>query len=126
MFYEVLEWFYEKYGSLVESFQSTLLDGRAELYVKSIGDDGAHLDECSVSIDGMNICIARLNEADQRATYNGHKPRNAIKRKEIGIPEGLIFHLYGHEEGRRNYMTLFHHSGVEKKLSQHIFYGGVQ
>lgn len=117
IFYETLEFFFYTFGYLVTEFRGPFLHNRAELYSNAIMNAGAPLSRCVAFIDGTNIYIAKPRGRAQRATYNGHKRRNCLKFQALSLPDGLIFHLFGPEEGRRHYMTLFRHSNIEENLS---------
>lgn len=126
IFYEALEHVYLKFGSLVETFQMSLMQERASKYDEAIHTAGAPLEDCVGFIDGTNIYIARPKGSGQRATYNGHKRRNAIKMQAITTPDGLMFHVAGPVEGRRHDMTLFRQSGVAGVLQEALIIEGRQ
>lgn len=44
--------------------------------------------------------------------------------KTLSTPKGLIFSLFGHEEGQRHHLTLYHNSGWYEILSQSLFING--
>lgn len=55
----------------------------------------------------------------QRTAYNGHKKVHALKYQAVVVPNGIIGHLYGPVEGRRNDNTLLADSGLLKWACEH-------
>jgi nuclease HARBI1 len=72
------------------------------------------------------IEIARPGGIFQRATYNGHKRRNALKWQAVTAPDGMVLNLFGPMEGRRHDMHIFHSSDIEDKLSGSMLFNGIQ
>jgi len=126
IFYEALEYVYDTLGGLLSTYRDAFIQSRATEYAQAIHDAGAPLESCVGFIDGTNIFIARPTGRAQRATYSGHKRRNCVKLQALSLPDGLIFHLFGPEEGRRHDMTLFRHSGIEADLARSLVVGGRQ
>lgn len=126
IFYEALEFMFESFGPLVTSFRSTFLQQRAPMYAEAIHGAGAALDSAVGFIDGTNLYIARPAGLLQRSTYNGHKRRNCLKMQAVSTPDGLVYHMFGPEEGRRHDMTLFRRSGIEEHLASSLLVGGRQ
>jgi nuclease HARBI1 len=52
--------------------------------------------------------------------YNGHKRCRGLKFQSVSTPDGLIFHLFGPEEGRRHDSTLYRKSNMNALLSQSL------
>ena len=72
-----------------------------ERYAKAIHGRGAPLDTIWGFIDCTIHRIARPSKW-QRAAYNGHKKFHALKFQAVMLPNGMIGHLFGPEEGRHN------------------------
>lgn len=119
-----LEYFYDKFFSLVETFQHGLMHERASIYVRSVEKAVAPLDTCVGLIDRISIFVARPKGMVEWSKYNGHKRRNGIKMQAVSTPDGLIFHLYIPVEGRRHNLTVFRNSGLEPVRSQHLMIKG--
>lgn len=126
IFYEFLEYFYKRFGCPLTEFRPELMSIRAEIYADAVKDAGAPLDSCVGFIDATNLYVARPKGAAQSATYNGHRRRNAFKMESVSTPDGLLFHMYGPEEGRRHDICFFTHSGVEEALSNNLLLNGRQ
>ena len=58
---------------------------------------------------------------EQSATYIGHKRFNALKFQAVVASDGLILHLYGPVEGRRNDLTMFQESNLSEILNDALF-----
>jgi hypothetical protein len=72
---------------------------------------------CVGFIDGTVIGISRPgNSFQQRAAYNGHKRKHALKFQALMSPDGLILHAAGPLEGRRHDWTLYMRSGLDEEL----------
>ena len=57
---------------------------------------------------------------DQRAYYNGHKRKHAIKFQSVVTPDGIVVDLFGPELGARHDVHLFNESGLLLTLAQHM------
>lgn len=57
----------------------------------------------------------------QRIAYNGHKKFHALKFQALMLPNGIIGHLYGPFEGRRNDNFLLTDSGLLERLAEFAF-----
>jgi hypothetical protein len=53
----------------------------------------------------------------QRQAYNGHKKFHSLKFQAVMLPNGIIGHLYGPFEGRRNDNYLLTESGLLDRLA---------
>ena len=134
VFWEVMESFYEAQGHLVLNLREGLLAQRAELYADSIKSAGAPLDSCVGFIDCTKIQMSRPggHSSLQRSCYSGHKRFHCLMYQTVTTPDGLIFHLYGPEVGRRHDLTLLRESGLQDRLRiclkindrQFYIYGG--
>lgn len=52
----------------------------------------------------------------QKSCYSGHKRMHCLIYQTITTPDGLIFHMYGPEVGRRHDLTLLRQSNIEPQL----------
>ena len=57
---------------------------------------------------------------DQRAYYNGHKRKHAIKFQGVVTPDGIVVDLFGPELGARHDVHLLNESGLLLTLAQHM------
>jgi len=128
VFWEVAETFYGKRKHLLTQFRSDLMYDRAELYAEANSKQGAPLENCVGFIDCSRIAICRPGGvgANQRSVYSGHKRFHCFIYQTITTPDGLIFHLYGPEEGRRHDPTLYHNSDMGEVLSQGLLINNKQ
>ena len=126
VFWEVLERFVEVKGHLLTTLREDLLCGRAAMYGEAIKNAGAPLDSCVGFIDCTKIRMTRLggSNRNQRACYSGHKRFHCLVYQTISTSDGLIFSLYGPEEGRKHDMTLLHNSGISEALSSCLLING--
>jgi DDE superfamily endonuclease len=62
----------------------------------------------------------------QRAYYSGHKRFHCFSYQTITLPDGLIFSVYGPEDGGRHDMTLYSNSNMDEKLSNSLLVDDVQ
>lgn len=115
VFREVVEGFIEAKGHLIESFHSELMTERSQIYADAIQRKGAPLDNCIGFIDCTKVQISRPggNSSLQRDCYSGHKRFHCLLNQSVTTPDGLMFHLYGPEIGRRHDMTLYRQSGID-------------
>lgn len=67
-----------------------------------------------------------IERPGHRATYSGHKRRNAIKIQTITTADVLILHISGPIEARRHDMTLFRTSVIEAYLQRAMLINGEQ
>jgi nuclease HARBI1 len=118
-YWEVSETLIERRGKLITNFQRELLRSRAEFYSKAIQNRVAPLDSCVGFIDCTKIAMARPGgrTSNQRAVYSGHKRFHCFSYQSITTPDGLLFNIYGPEDGRRHDMTLYNKSGIDEELS---------
>nr|GAT45576.1 predicted protein [Mycena chlorophos] len=70
-------------------------------YADAIYEAGAPLDSIWGFIDCTIRPVCRPHHL-QRIVYNGYKKVHALKYQAVKLPNGLIGHLYGPMEGRRN------------------------
>jgi hypothetical protein len=55
----------------------------------------------------------------QHQAYNGHKKFHALKFQALSLPNSIVAHLFGPEEGQRNDNYLAWKSGIWEKCRQH-------
>ncbi|EPQ55484.1 hypothetical protein GLOTRDRAFT_93696 [Gloeophyllum trabeum ATCC 11539] len=94
-------------------------------YAKAIEDRGAP----TQSVFGFIDCtIRRICRPTwfQRQAYNGHKKYHALKFQAVMLPNGIIGHLYGPVEGRRNDAFMLTESQLLDRLGTFAFREGVQ
>ncbi|RPB27956.1 hypothetical protein L211DRAFT_772066, partial [Terfezia boudieri ATCC MYA-4762] len=92
---------------------------RLSAYAKAIHDKNqCPLSTCWGFIDGTIRQIARLLHY-QRTCYNGWKRKHCLKYHAVVAPDGLIAHLFGPVEGRRNDAHLWQESGIQRYLEQY-------
>jgi hypothetical protein len=59
-------------------------------------------------IDGTKIQISRPSRnCSTIICFSGHKILHCFSYQTISTPDGLVFHLYGPEEGRIHYFKLY-------------------
>jgi DDE superfamily endonuclease len=58
--------------------------------------------------------------------YNGHKRCPGLKFQTVATPDGLNFHVFGPEEGRRHDSTLYIKSNMNAVLAQSLVVNGRQ
>jgi DDE superfamily endonuclease len=119
IFWECLETFVIRQMHLVTTFKAEFLRTRCRAYAKSIFDRGAALNNCVGFIDCTKIQMARPGGrgSNQRANYSGHKRFHCFSYQTITLPDGLIFSVYGPEDGRRHDITLYSKRNMDEKLS---------
>ena len=64
--------------------------------------------------------------SNQRANYNGHNRFHCFSYQTITLPGGLVFSVFGPEDGRRHDITLYSKSGMDEKLSNCLLVDGVK
>lgn len=125
VFWEVTELFHGKFEHALE-LRSDLLRQRASVYAKAIEDYGAPLDKCVGFIDCTKIKMQRPggSSQNQRCVYSGHKRFHCLIYQTMTTPDGLVFALYGPEEGRRHDLTLLRKSGWNERLQEALLIDG--
>ena len=123
----------EAYRSLLTKFQKELIAERASYYRSAISNKGSPLSNCVGFIDCTKIKLTRPGGASvhQQSVYSGHKRQHCLIYQTISTPDGLIFHMYGPEVGRRHDLTILRFSGLPEVLptafqiddSQHYIFG---
>jgi hypothetical protein len=102
----VLYHIYKNWDFLLDDFASPLQKkhlstDRLKLFARKIHESGAPLDCCWGFIDCTIRAISRPSK-HQQDLYNGYKHMHALKYSAVKSPDGLIYHLHGPFEGRRN------------------------
>lgn len=127
VFHECLALFIEKYGHLVTTFQTRLMQESASIYAESIIRKGGMLTTCVGFIDATKIRIARPSgHVHQRTVYSGHKRIHCLSYQTVTTPDGLIFHLYGPVEGRQPDVFLYPSSGLDETVRNGLIVNGIQ
>jgi hypothetical protein len=126
IFYHTLELFYLKFGERIMMWPQNIIAKRASYYSNCVHEKGSALPNVVGFIDGTAVEIARPGGMGQRATYSGHKRRNCVKFQAVSAPDGLILHLYGPIEGRRNDMMLYRESQIDEVMQSSSNILGVQ
>ena len=108
----MMEFLFKHWDFLRQDFSSgQLTPNQLSLFAREISEHGGPLEHCVGFIDCTIRGICRPSQWQQIA-YNGHKKYHALKYSAIKFPDGLIYHLFGPYEGRRNHNALL----VESKL----------
>jgi hypothetical protein len=101
-----LKFIYDNWDHLLSDFSSPsasklLSMDRLQLFARRVHEKGAPLANCWGFIDCTirKICRPTLW---QQICYNGYKHLHALKYSAVKCPDGLIYHLAGPMEGRRN------------------------
>lgn len=87
-------------------------------YAEAVHEYGAPLTGIWGFIDCTIRHICRPSHF-QRAAYNGYKKYHALKYQAVLLPNGIIGHLYGPVEGRRNDNALLADSGLLDWCREH-------
>lgn len=117
VFWEALENMVRVRGYLILNWRADLMEHRAALYASHIHEN-APLPNCVGFMDCTKQKVARPggHNSNQRALYTGHKRTWCLKWQSVSTPDGLIFHLWGPEDGRRHNSTLYNKSGIDSIL----------
>jgi len=102
----ILAHIHSNWDFLLHDFDSPLTSehlspARLRLFALKIHDKGAPLMACSGFIDCTIREICRPTKW-QRECYNGYKHMYAVKYSAVKAPDGLIHHLWGPFEGKKN------------------------
>lgn len=127
IFWEALEGMIDKRRRLVMDWREELMQERAELYASYTARVSA-LQNCVGYLDCTKVKVSRPggSNANQRALYSGHKRTWCLKFQTVSTPDGLIFHLYGPEDGRRHDTTLYAKSNLDLLLQNGLSVGATQ
>ena len=127
IFWETIDFFIQKEGHLL-AFRPGLISSRAPQYARAVYEKGAPLDMVVGFIDCTKIQMSRPkgHGSFQRASFSGHKRFHCLIYQTVTTPDGLIFHLYGPEVGRRHDMYLYRTSGLDGILRDTLLIEGKQ
>ena len=118
---ELVSYIDTKWSHLLDCDSEYLLHpSQLNCYASAIRNRGSPL----TSIFGFIDCtIQRICRPTwwQRQAYNGHKKFHALKFQAIMLPNGIIGHLFGPMEGRRNDAYLLSESGILRKFAAFAF-----
>jgi hypothetical protein len=118
---ELVIWLNHKWSHVLEFDTKCLLHrDRLVEYANAFHRRGAPLQTVWGIIDCTIRAICRPTHW-QRLMYSGHKKHHALKFQSIMVPNGMIAHLFGPEEGRRNDNHLLADSGLLERCEQHCF-----
>ena len=128
VFWEVVIHFVDNWGHVLSSFRADLMNESVERYAKSIRQQRSLLTHCVGFIECTKIEMCRPGGpgVNQRACYSGHKRFHCLIYQTITTPDGLIFHMYVPEAGRRHDLTLYRESGMDNSLEQSLHVQGQQ
>lgn len=101
----------------------TLHPAQLHSYAQAVYESSCPVHTIIGFLDDTIHPICRPSEY-QRQAYNGHKKHHALKYQALILPNGLIGHLYGPEEGRRNDNWLLTASRLCEQLKQHAHQEG--
>lgn len=91
---------------------------RLAAYARAIHGTGVPLETIWAFIDCTMIKMCRPTW-HQRQVYSGHKRYHALKYQALALPNGLIRHLFGPQEGRRNDNALAAMSRIFENALEH-------
>lgn len=111
---------HDRWHHLLQFDSARLTPEKLEQYARAVHAKGAPLDSVWGFIDGTVRAIARPVR-HQRAVYNGWKRKHCLKYHAIVTPDGLISHLFGPIDGRRNDSYLLNESGLLNYLERHAY-----
>ncbi|PWW73650.1 hypothetical protein C7212DRAFT_216901 [Tuber magnatum] len=109
---------HNKWNHLLVWDVQRLTPARLAKYALTIEQKGAPIGTIWGFIDGTIRAIARPTQR-QRTCYNGWKRKHCLKYHAIVTPDGLISHLFGSVDGRRNDAFLWQKSNLPNILQQH-------
>ncbi|KAF7334803.1 DDE Tnp4 domain-containing protein [Mycena sanguinolenta] len=115
---ELTEYLDDTWSHLLDFDTNGLLTRtRMQIYADAIHAAGAPLRHIWGFIDCTIRCMCRPSWW-QRQVYNGHKKVHANKFQAVKTPDGMIAHLFGPIEGRRNDNHLLAESKILEKCAQ--------
>jgi DDE superfamily endonuclease len=121
MFWEVIEHMRGTKFILIQEFRDDLVQLKGDHYAERIADN-CPIENCFGFMDCTLVRTSRPDGANaiQRSMYNGHKRCHGLKFQTVATPDGLIFHVFGPEEGRRHDSTLYRKSNMNAVLAQSL------
>ncbi|KAI3998292.1 hypothetical protein K523DRAFT_376698 [Schizophyllum commune Tattone D] len=115
---ELVIWLDERWEHILYfDYEHLLRPSALAEYAAAIHEKGAPPASVFAFIDCTIRQIARPTWHQQQA-YNGHKKYHALKYQALMLPNGIIGHLYGPWEGRRNDNALLAGSGLMERLER--------
>lgn len=114
----VQSFLHSRWKHLLEQDAVRLTPAKLLQYADTVRRKGAPIDTVWGFIDGTIRGIARPSRR-QRTCYNRWKQKHCLKYHAIVTPDGLISHLFGPVDGRRNNAFLWHESNLPRILQQH-------
>jgi nuclease HARBI1 len=91
---------------------------RLAAYAQAIYETGVPIETIWAFLDCTLIQMCRPTWF-QRQAFSGHKKYHVLKYQALGLPNGLIGHLFGPQEGRRNDNALAAFSGIFDLALEH-------
>jgi nuclease HARBI1 len=121
IFWEVIEHIRDTKFHLIQDFREDLAQVMGDRYAERIAAK-CPIDNCFGFMDCTLVRTSRPvgPNAVQRSMYNGHKRCHGLKFQSVATPDGLIFHVFGPEEGRRHDSTLYRKSNMDAVLSESL------
>ena len=107
----VQSFIHSKWKHLLEWDHVRLTPEKLAQYARTIERKGAPIGTVWGFVDGTIRAIARPTQR-QHACYNGWKRKHCLKYHAIVTPDGLISHLFGPVDGRRNDAFLWKESNL--------------
>ena len=117
----LLDYIVQKWKHLLEFDTHRLTREELLEYAQAIHrKNDCPLTTCWGFIDGTIRGIARPVRF-QCTCYNGWKRKHCLKYHAVVTPDGLVSHLFGPVEGRRNDAHLWNESELQRSLDEHSF-----
>lgn len=125
IFWESMEGIFARWEHLLCDWRGDLMSSRASLYASYVARV-APSTQCVGFLDVTKILVTRPggSNLNQRALYSGHKRTWCLKFQTVSTPDGLMFNLYGPEDGRRHDTTLYVKSNMDSILSDGLGFEG--
>ena len=125
-FYEVIESLVQIRGHLIETFCTEMMEETTEMYAKAIHEQGAPFSNRVGFIECTKIAMCRSGgrRSLQSSVYSRLKRFHCLIYQTITTPDGLMFHLFGPEIGRRHDITLYRQSGLRGILETSFVISG--
>ncbi|KAF0715740.1 hypothetical protein AaE_011261 [Aphanomyces astaci] len=115
---------YDRYQHILFMGPNRIASRQDEFY-SVISNRGGEIDNVWGLIDGtVRGCCRPSGGTEQRTMYNGHKRKHVIKFQTVVTPDGLISHVFGPGEGRRQDLTLLRKSCLENVIASNPRFRG--
>lgn len=119
-FHWILTDIYNKWDFLLQDFDSGhLISERLAVFAAAVHQKGAPLRNCWGSTDCTIRNISRP-VLWQRTVYSGHKKQHSLKYSAVKCPDGLIYHLFGPCDRRRNDNYLLNESNLKQRCLNNV------